>query len=124
MSEQPGTALEIHGALHDWYAILHVSGEFCHDARLRARLRDAMAALPMPDPPYLVLDLAGVASWDNWTIGAVLSSAKRVMTGGGALVIASAPADLLAHCRQIRLDRALRFRESVESAVEQLRSDA
>ncbi|MBE1589695.1 STAS domain-containing protein [Nonomuraea angiospora] len=122
MSEQPGAALQIHGALHDWYAVLHVSGEFSRDARLGSRLRDAMAALPIPDPPYLVLDLAGVASWDSWTIGAILSSAKRVMTGGGALVVAAAPADLLAHCRQTRLDRPLRFCETVESAEEQLRS--
>ncbi|MFI6743789.1 STAS domain-containing protein [Nonomuraea sp. NPDC050451] len=121
MIEQPGAALDIRGALHDWYAVLHVRGEFCGDARLGARLRDAMAGLPMPDPPHVILDLAGVVSWDSWTIGAVLSSVKRVMTGGGALVVAAAPADLRAHCRRIRLDRAFPFRETVELAVEELR---
>ncbi|MEV0625947.1 STAS domain-containing protein [Nonomuraea wenchangensis] len=122
MSEQPGTALMVRGTLHGWYAVVYVSGEFCHDARLGARLRDAMAELPMPDPPHLILDLAGVIAWDNWAVGAVISSAKRVMASGGALIVAAAPADLLAYCQRIRLDRAIRFRETVEVAAEELRS--
>ncbi|WP_425544345.1 STAS domain-containing protein [Acrocarpospora macrocephala] len=71
----------------------------------------------------LVLDLKGVASWDSLAVGAVLSTAKRVMTNGGRFVVAGAPADLLAHFRRIGLERVFQCRETVGQAVEELRSD-
>ncbi|GAA0439674.1 hypothetical protein Acor_13700 [Acrocarpospora corrugata] len=119
--EYPGTALEVRAALADWYAVLHVSGEFRGDEHLGARLRDEMAALPMPDPPFLVLDLAGVSSWDSWAIGAIISTAKRVMTNGGGFAVAASPADLLAHCRRTGVERVFGFHETVEQAAEELR---
>ncbi|MDA0632688.1 STAS domain-containing protein [Nonomuraea sp. MCN248] len=122
MSGQPGAALEVRGDLHGWYAVVQVSGEFRGDCRLAARLHQVMVGLPMPDPPCLVLDLAGVVAWDDWGVGAVIASAKRVMSVGGAMVVAAAPADLLAHCERMGLDRPFRFSETVEAAVEELRS--
>lgn len=120
MSGQPGTALEVRGELHRWCAVVRVSGEFRGDCRLAARLHQVMMELPMPDPPYLVLDLAGVVAWDDWGVGAIVASAKRVMSAGGAMAVAATPADLLAHCQRKGLDQRFRFSERVEAAVEAL----
>ncbi|GAA1004594.1 hypothetical protein Aple_096450 [Acrocarpospora pleiomorpha] len=122
MSEQPDSALKVRAVLHEWYGVLQVSGDFCGDARLGVRLRDEMVGLLLPDPPHLVLDLKGVASWDDLAIGAVLSTAKRVMTNGGRFVVAGAPAGLLAHFRRIGLDRMIQCHETVDQAVEELGS--
>ncbi|WP_061294954.1 STAS domain-containing protein [Herbidospora cretacea] len=113
-------ALEIRGELHDGYGIVHVNGEFGADRRLGARLKDVIAELDLPEPPRLVLDLGGVVSWDALAIGAILSTAKRVLSAGGAFMIAAVPDDLLAYCQQARLPFG--FHETVEAAVDGLRA--
>ncbi|MBO3747035.1 STAS domain-containing protein [Streptosporangiaceae bacterium NEAU-GS5] len=120
MSEQPDTALKVCAVLHEWYAVLQVSGEFRQDAHLGVRLRDELARLPLPDPPCLVIDLQDITAWDEFAIGAILSTAKRVMTNGGHLAVAAAPADFLAHVQRVGLERVFRCHETVDQAVGEL----
>ncbi|WP_369409044.1 STAS domain-containing protein [Herbidospora yilanensis] len=75
----------------------------------------------MPEPPYLVLDLAGVVSWDGSGLGAMLSSVKDVRESGGCVAVARAPSDLVAHCRRVGLNRVFECHATVESAVTALR---
>ncbi|GAA4180411.1 hypothetical protein GCM10022252_03210 [Streptosporangium oxazolinicum] len=114
-SKKPGTTLEL--GHHDECTVLHVKGAFTQDAAPAMLLQGEIASLKVDGPPRLVLDLGGVAAWDDDGVGAVIGAAKRVMTAGGRLLIAATPVDLRERFRRGRLDQRLEFRETVEQAV-------
>jgi len=116
-SKEPGTKLEVRPVHHGECTVLHVRGELTEDFAPATLFRDEIVSLSVDGPPRLVLDLGGVTTWDDEGVGAVVAAVKRVMTAGGKLVIAAAPADLMERFQRQRLDQRFEPRETVEQAV-------
>jgi len=114
-SKKPGITLEL--GYYGECTVLHVRGNLTRDTAPAMLLQSEIVSLKVDGSPQLVLDLEGVAAWDDDGVGAVIGAAKRVMTAGGRLLIAATPVDLRERFRRGRLDQRLEFRETVEQAV-------
>lgn len=101
--------------------VVRASGEL--DILAAPDLRAALTTCHTGDDPHLIVDLGGVTFLDSSVLGVLVGALRRARDRGGDLWLIAGQPSVLTVLRVTNLDRVIRVRRTLESAVAEVAGD-